>query len=213
MDIEEATKRTVAHYNQSAYDYWLGTKNHNVKQNYDAFLSSIANSGVKMPYTILDVGCGPGRDLAYFNSLGHEAIGLDASHSFVEHAQKLTRCKVLKQDFMKMRLPNCKFHGVFANASLFHVPSNSLPSVLKTLACAMKPGGVFFSSNPRGNNQEGWQGGRYCVFHDFTVWAQYMSKAGFIEIKHYYRPDGLPREKQPWLASVWSKISVNDTTG
>jgi len=71
---------------------------------------------------------------------------------------------------------------------------------------ALKPGGVMFSSNPRGENQAGFQGERYGVYHDFAAWHALMTQAGFIELEHYYRPSGLPREQQPWLASVWRAV-------
>jgi hypothetical protein len=53
--------------------------------------------------------------------------------------------------------------------------------------------------------EEGWNGGRYGVYHDLDAWRRYVSAAGFVELNHYYRPAGLPREKQPWLASVWRR--------
>jgi hypothetical protein len=92
---------------------------------------------------------------------------------------------------------------VFANAALFHVPSRELPRVLLELRGTLKPRGVLFSSNPRGNNEEGWSGSRYGAYHDLEAWRRYVSGAGFVEVEHYYRPAGLPREQQPWLASVW----------
>jgi hypothetical protein len=52
-----------------------------------------------------------------------------------------------------------------------------------------------------GHNEEGWNGGRYGVYHDLDTWRSYVSAAGFVEINHYYRPTGLSRERQPWLAS------------
>ena len=70
------------------------------------------------------------------------------------------------------------------------------------LYASLKPGGVLFSSNPHGHNEQGWNGGCYGVYHDLDT---YVSAAGFVEINHYYRPAGLPREKQPWLASVWRR--------
>ncbi|HEV7912387.1 MAG TPA: class I SAM-dependent methyltransferase, partial [Albitalea sp.] len=91
------------------------------------------------------------------------------------------------------------------NASLFHVPGRLLPKVLGELFDALKPGGVLFSSNPRGADQEGWHGGRYGVFHELSSWRREVSAAGFVEIDHYYRPAGLPPDQQPWLASVWRK--------
>jgi hypothetical protein len=65
---------------------------------------------------------------------------------------------------------------------------------------------VLFSSNPRGNNEKGWNRGRYGVYHDLDAWRSYLTAAGFSELTHYYRPAGLPREQQPWLASVWRKM-------
>ena len=77
--------------------------------------------------------------------------------------------------------------------------------MLGKLHGCLKPGGVLFSSNPRGDNQEGWSGGRYGVYHDLEAWRRFVTGAGFVELGHYYRPAGLPREQQPWLASVWRK--------
>jgi len=78
-------------------------------------------------------------------------------------------CTVLEQNFLKLDLPNGHFDGVFANAALFHVPRQELPRVLHELHAALKPNGVLFSSNPRGDNQEGWHGDRYGVFYDWTL--------------------------------------------
>jgi len=114
-------------------------------------------------------------------------------------------CTVLEQNFLKLDLPNSRFDGVFANAALFHVPRQELPRVLLELHAALRPYGVLFSSNPRGDDQEGWNGDRYGAFYNWETWRDYMTVAGFVEITHFYRPTGLPREQQPWLASVWRK--------
>lgn len=109
------------------------------------------------------------------------------------------------QDFIRLDLPQEKFDGVFANAALFHVPSAALPQVLGQLLRTLKPGGVLFTSNPRGQNQEGWNGERYGSYYDHETWAQLMTVAGFVAHSHHYRPPNLPRAQQPWLASVWLK--------
>jgi SAM-dependent methyltransferase len=152
---------------------------------------------------ILDLGCGPGRDLKAFTELGHHAIGLEGAERFVPMARTYSGCEVLQQDFLALDLPVQYFDGIFANAVLFHVPSAALPRVLGELRAALKPRGVLFSSNPRGDNQEGWSGGRYGAYHDLETWRRYMTTAGYSELEHYYRPPGLPRAQQPWLASVW----------
>src|SRR3546814_14218022 len=78
-------------------------------------------------------------------------------------------CQIWLQDFLALDLPDGYFDGVFANASLFHVPGSELLRVLKQLQAALKPSGVLFSSNPRGKNQEGWSGDRYGVYHDLEI--------------------------------------------
>jgi len=77
--------------------------------------------------------------------------------------------------------------------------------VLRQLQACLRPGGVLFSSNPRGNGQEGWNGERYGVFHDWPTWRALVTAAGFDELDHFYRPPDLPIEQRPWLASVWRK--------
>ena len=201
-ELAEASSVTLDHYNQNADDFWRGTRDHDVSQNRDALLEQLGGAG---PYRILDFGCGPGRDLMAFAKLGHEAIGLEGAERFVALARKHSGCEVWQQDFLHLSLPAEHFDGIFANAALFHVPSQELPRVLRELAATLKPAGVLFSSNPRGDNQEGWSGGRYGAYYDLERWRELVSAAGFTEVRHYYRPPGLPRARQPWLASLWRK--------
>ena len=158
------------------------------------------------PFAILDFGCGPGRDLKVFAELGHLAVGLEGAARLAAMASLHSGGEVWQQDFLKLDLPANHFHGVFANAALFHVPSQELPRVLRELHATLKPRGVLFTSNPHGHNEEGWNRGRYGVYHDLETWRRYMSAAGFVELTYYYRPAGLPREQQPWLASVWRRL-------
>jgi SAM-dependent methyltransferase len=115
-------------------------------------------------------------------------------------------CEVWHQDFLHLALPERYFDGVFANAVLFHVPKQELPRVLGNLRSTLKPGGALFCSNPRGENEEGWKGDRYGSWHDWLTWQAMLVDAGFVEVEHYYRPAGRPREEQPWLASVWRRL-------
>jgi SAM-dependent methyltransferase len=203
-NLDEISRRTLAHYEHNAQGFFAGTIDHDVSQNVAALLGAIE---APAPFTLLDLGCGPGRDLKTFSALGHRAIGLDGAAEFVAMARAYSGCEVWQQDFLHLALPAGMFDGVFANASLFHVPSAALPGVLAALHGALKPGGVLFSSNPRGHNEEGWQGPRYGSYYDYPTWERYLVAAGFVAIEHYYRPPGLPREQQPWLASLWRKPS------
>ena len=201
-ELAAITAGTLQHYEQRAEDFWKGTRDHDVRQNIEALLRHIR---AQPPYRILDLGCGPGRDLAAFRALGHAPVGLEGSPSFAAMAREHSGCDVWEQDFLALALPPARFDGIFANASLFHVPSAELPRVLGELHAALDAGGVLFASNPRGNNEEGWNRGRYGVYHDLDAWRHFLEAAGFDELEHYYRPPGLPRDQQPWLASVWRK--------
>ena len=201
-ELGEITRATLEHYDQRAEEFWQGTRGHDVSQNIAALLRYIEAGS---PVTILDFGCGPGRDLKAFTDLGHIAVGIEGSARFAAMAREYSGCEVLEQDFLKLDLPSGRFDGVFANAALFHVPGRELPRVLRELHATLKPGGVLFSSNPRGANEEGWNRGRYGAYHDLDAWRRYLEEAGFSELEHYYRPAGLPREQQPWLASLWRR--------
>ncbi|MDP1533345.1 MAG: class I SAM-dependent methyltransferase [Rubrivivax sp.] len=201
-ELQQVTSRTLAHYDHRAQAFWEGTKDHDVSQNVKALLDAIE---AEPPFALLDFGCGPGRDLLTFKALGHRPTGRAGAAELAALARAHSGCEVIEQNFLALDLPAAQFDGVFANASLFHVPAQSLPAVLAALHGALKPGGVLFSSNPRGDNEEGWKGERYGSFHDWPAWQAFMMTAGFAEVGHFYRPPGLPREQQPWLASVWRK--------
>ncbi|PNG27180.1 class I SAM-dependent methyltransferase [Methylocella silvestris] len=201
-ELEDAARLTVKHYDDSAESFWEGTRDHDVRQNIAALLDHLSG---EPPFKLLDFGCGPGRDLKTFADLGHSAIGLEGSENFAAMARAHSGCEVWRQDFLKLDLPADHFDGVFANATLFHVPSQELPRVLRQICACLKPAGVLFASNPRGGNEEGWNRGRYGSYHDLAAWRGFATSVGFFELTHYYRPEGLPREKQPWLATVWRK--------
>ncbi len=202
LQVQGLVARTLNHYNQRAEAFWEGTRHHDVTQNIDALLKHIQSTP---PFTILDFGCGPGRDLKTFVERGHRAVGLEGSHAMATLARSHSGCEVLDQDFLKIELPFAYFDGVFANASLFHVPMQELPRVLKQLHSTLKPHGVFFSSNPRGNNEEEVSGERYGAYYNLETWRSLLVTSGFVELEHYYRPVGLPLDQQPWLATVWRR--------
>lgn len=201
-DLQSIAARTLAHYEHHAQSYWEGTRDHDVSQNTAALLKYMLGPP---PFDLLDLGCGPGRDLHTFKAMGHRPVGLEGAPSAAALARAHSGCEVLEQSFLNLDLPAQRFDGVFANPVLFHVPSQVLPAVLTSLHACLRPGGVLFSSNPRGQGQEGWNGERYGAFHDWPTWRDLVTSAGFDELEHFYRPSGLPIEQQPWLASVWRK--------
>ena len=198
VDLEEIENLTIGHYEDNAESFRIGTKDHDVSQNIAAFLGALPKG---KQLDILDFGCGPGRDLNVFKQMGHRPTGLDGSKEFCKMTQKLSKFPILHQKFLHLELEDNSFDGVFANASLFHVPSLELSRVLKEIHSALRKGGILFSSNPRGST-EGWQGQRYGHYMEFEESEIYLKKNGFKILYHYYRPSGKPRELQPWLAIV-----------
>ena len=102
-----------------------------------------------------------GRDLLELTRRGHRAVGVEGSAQFVALA-KSKGCEVLQQDLVDLTLPANGFDAVFANAVIFHVPREALPTVLAQIHQALRAGGVFFCSNAHGfgEDKEGWTGGR-----------------------------------------------------
>ncbi|MEL6338685.1 MAG: class I SAM-dependent methyltransferase [Myxococcota bacterium] len=199
-ELSSLTRSTLSHYQQNAEDFREGTQDHDVSQNIDALLRHLPGSSNQR---ILDVGCGPGRDLATFVARGHVPVGLDGAPAFVAMAQAATGCEVWHQDLLALQLPSARFDGVFANAVLFHVPTQELPRVLQNLRQTLISGGVLFVSNPRGPDIEQQQGLRYGAYLTMETWSRFVTAAGFELIEHFFRPPGRPRSEQPWLATVW----------
>ncbi len=199
---KDMTLLTLENYANNPSGYWQGTKNHDVSQNINALLGNIKSKG---PFKILDFGCGPGRDLKYFRELGHDAYGLDGCEAFCSMAAEYSGCQVYLQDFINVDLPQQFFDGIFANASLFHVPKTNLSELLKALHTSLKTNGILFSSNPRGNGED-LTGTRYANFMEIDEYREIVELAGFHLLNHYYRPEGLPKENCPWLACVFKKL-------
>ncbi len=201
--LKAISASTIEHYARVAEVYRQATWSHDVGQNIEALLDALPG---QPPHRILDLGCGPGRDLVTLRDLGHEPVGLDGCAEFVRMAQAASACEVWQQDLLGLDLPAGHFDGIFANAVLFHVPSEALPDVLAHLHRALRPDGVLLSSNPRGDDEEGWADERYACFYRLETWRRLVGRCGFELIRHWFRPPGRPRRQQPWLATLWRRI-------
>ena len=202
--LDEIAARTLGHYDANAAPFWAGTRDHDVTQNYDALLDAL---GRRAQLRLLDFGCGPGRDLAALSALGHVVTGLDGAPAFVRMARANSGCAVLEQNFFALDLGAEQFDGVFANASLFHVPRAELPRVLAQLFRSLVPGGVLFCSNPRSFDRdwEGWQGERYGSYLTIEAWSSVIRAADFVIERHFLRPAHKTPAEQAWLAIVARK--------
>ncbi|MCT7949039.1 class I SAM-dependent methyltransferase [Ancylothrix sp. C2] len=204
--MEKHEEMTIAEYQLTAEQYRTGTLDHDVSQNRNALINAMP----KNPGKILDVGCGPGRDLLAFKKAGHTVIGLDATPAFVAMAKEYSGCEVWHQSFFNLNLPPATFDGIFANASLIHVPRFSMIKVLQDLRASLVDKGIIVMSMCRGNG-EGYSvrptGYRYVAGWEYETLASCVEQAGLKILEHYYRPSGLPRESQNWLVMVACKVS------
>jgi SAM-dependent methyltransferase len=156
-ELVEISATTIGHYDSAAQSFWQGTKDHDVSKNRGALLRHIEGDP---PFRILDLGCGPGRDLIAFGDAGHEPTGLDGASSFCEMAHKVSGFPVLHQNLFALDLPAERFDGVFANAVLFHVPTQELLRVLGELYAALEPRGVelehYYRPSGRPRAEQPW---------------------------------------------------------
>jgi len=213
-EVATAAAATIADYGAVAEGYAAGNMDHDVSQNMEALLGALADR--EAPLDILDVCSASGRDLVAFTKLGHRAVGLDGVPRFCEMARQLSGCEVWRQDLTALDLPLRRFDGVFANACIFHVPSTALDGTLRALVGALRPGGVLFVSNAHGfgEDKEGWTGGRtpstrsYVCWLSEETWIERCEAVGLELLDKFYRPPGLPRERQPFLATVWRKSTA-----
>ncbi len=107
-----------------------------VKKNADEFLKFL--KGRK----ILDLGCGPGNHAAYFKQKGFDVLCLDLSDEMLKLCRK-KGLKAIKMDIEDLSFPDGSFDGIWAYASLLHVPKGKAPEVIAKLYKMLVPGGIL----------------------------------------------------------------------
>lgn len=138
---------SIEFYNKNAEEFYNGTVNADMSATCDKFLKYIKHGG-----RILDVGCGSGRDSLYFLKRGYEVVSVDASEKMVESSSLLTGQKTILMRFDEIRFEN-EFDGIWACASLLHVPKSDIEDILRKLVKGLKTEGILFASFKYGNNE------------------------------------------------------------
>lgn len=120
-----------------------------VKEALAGFIESLPAHGV-----VLDIGSGGGRDSRYLHERGYAVIGIDISDRLVEEARKINPgIDYRVMDFENLVFPDEEFHGVWANASLHHIPKERIAKVFRDIHRLLKKGGIFFLKVKQGSGE------------------------------------------------------------
>ena len=181
------------YYDLNAKEFFDGTVDVDMSAHYNEFLDYLPKNA-----SILDAGCGSGRDSLYFKNLGYNVISIDGSLEMCRLASEYIGEEVLHMQFQEMEFENC-FDGIWALATLLHVPSNELEDVLNRLKTSLKENGIIYASFKYGDF-EGERNGRY--FNDFNeiTAVEPFEKLDFEVIKTWISSDGRKgREDEKWV--------------
>ena len=190
MDIN----KTLTYYNTNAHRFTSDTLDVEFSTIQDSFLALLPPGSL-----ILDFGCGSGRDSRYFLQKGYRVEACDGSEEMVKAATRNAGIPVKKMLFSELNEEN-RYDGIFACASILHVPSKELPDILTRMKRAVKPGGILYVSFKYGTF-EGIRNGRYFTDQTEESLQVILDKVGGLEIiRTGITGDARPgREDEKWL--------------
>ena len=192
--------KTLNYYNENAQSFADGTVSVEFTEMQDRFLEKLDPGAY-----ILDFGCGAGRDTKYFLSQGYRVDAIDGSEQLCQIASDHTGIKVRQMLFQELEV-NEKYDGIWACASILHLPKKELKEVLKKMLIALKIDGWIYTSFKYGE-YEGIRNGRY--FTDFTIdtFTDFVQGIQNMRIEeHWITGDVRPgRGEEKWLNLILQK--------
>lgn len=193
--------KTLEYYERNAESFTSSTQNLTFSETQDRFLSRLPERA-----TILDFGCGAGRDSRYFLDHGYTVEASDGSDAMVRTASQLTGLKVRKMLFSELYEVN-RYDGIWACSSILHCTKKELPAIFEKMVRALKEKGVIYTSFKYGE-YEGERNGRY--FSDFTEesFREFLEKVPELDIEYMWVTSDIRpgREKEKWLNLLLRKL-------
>ena len=192
--------QTLSYYEQHAAEFARDTAQADVGPILQKFTSMLSDGG-----SVLDWGCGTGRDSRALADAGLTVTSVDASPAMCQTARELFGVKARCERFVDLRA-QAEFDGIWACASLLHVHKAELPSLLQRACAALKPKGVLYASFKYGNYQ-GMRGGRWYTDLDEAALKE-LALPCFDISELWVTADVRPgREDEKWLNCLLTKRS------
>ena len=189
----------VNYYNENADSFFAGSVNADMSLERNRFIELLPKDA-----KVLDVGCGSGRDSKAFLEAGFKVTAFDASEEMRKRASEYLGQEVLDMRFEDVAFVD-EFDGVWACASLLHVPMEDLPEVMKKMNTALKDGGVMYASFKYGDGTKMRGERRFSDFNEKSI-VTLFENAGFTIV---YNEDGFDnrpgREDEMWVNAIGRK--------
>lgn len=187
------------YYDENAKEFFNGTFDADMSSHHEEFLKNLPEDAC-----ILDAGCGSGRDTKMFKELGYKVVAIDGSQKMCELASEYAGINVRYMQFQEINFVDV-FDGIWACASLLHVPTDEMDLVLNKLKDSLKDNGIMYASFKYGNF-EGIRNGRF--FNDFTEResVELFEKNGFQVLKTWITEDSRPERDENWVNILLSKF-------
>lgn len=190
---------TIEYYNKNAEQYFESTLNADVSALYEHFVSKIKQSA-----SILDLGCGSGRDSKYFLDTGYQVTAVDGSGELCRIASELIHQPVRQLLFEDLDYHE-EFDAIWACASLLHVPKAEIQDIMQKVCKALKLDGILYFSVKYGNTER-TVGERF--FSDYTEadipWL--LEDTGLEIVEHWISLDVRQgRDSEKWLNLIAHK--------
>lgn len=190
---------TNSYYQRNARTFFDGTVNVDMSSLYDSFTRHLSPGA-----SVLDAGCGSGRDTKAFNEMGFQVDAFDASSEMVALAQRHSGLPVQHMAFEEVDARQ-RYDGIWCCASLLHVPAAGLPAVMQKLADALKPGGVWYVSFKYGNGEREKDGRRFTDIDEAGLTALVDGLADISVVELWTTSDMRPGRDEAWLNGILKK--------
>ncbi len=201
--MKEKINNTRNYYNKNAETYFKTTSMIDTSSICASFENYLLQKDRKKSL-ILDAGCGSGRDSAYFREKQYQVVSMDLSFNLLQLAQKKITGFFVNADFYNIPIGKSVFDGVFANASLLHIPKKRLNEVIKNIFYILKENGIFFLSLKKGNSENIDENGRFFAYYENNEIENILGNMNF-KILELSTQRSIDERQIEWISAIVRK--------